>query len=793
MKRRILTILLALCVALTMMPTVAMAAETPTSTPDFNDDTWTELTAEYLSSEAIDYKLTGGDSASNAKKYYLKNDVVEISKTINVTGYVVLDLNGHVLKMNSSIYGGTATGSVIEITSSGNLILQDSNPTAEHKFDTTNDLWVLAADNAIGEKIKTVTGGIITGGTGTNVKPHNTEYTYGGGVYVDLGNFTMNGGNIVGCSSTTTGDDSYGGGICAKGNYDNIEECKVNINGGNIIGCTAGAAGGGVFIENATVNMSGGNILNCTAGADGGGGVQIKSGTFTMSGGSIKYCKYTGGTEDTKGGGAVRIYKSGFNCVPTFNMSGGEITDCTSTHYGGGVFVNDMGCVFNMTGGTIKDCESNDENLSAGVYLRGFDTEMKADGGIIYDNVYVKKENNNKNGKIIHSSGTGCTAFHGKVTNNGTVEYGIFYGGITGEGTISGIQIDFMDGEALYAKQVIEDDNTAITQIDEPKKDGYTFDGWYSNGNEYKFGSEVTGDLSLTAKWTPKENYTVKFNTNGASSEAIADKTSVKWTDKLLDNITNPTKAGYRFVAWKYGDKAVTADTSYGELVADDSIVSVELQAQWQRISSGSIVQKPSVSLGTDAKTEKAADGSTIYTTAEGSIVLSRDGRTAEITPADGYEVANVSVNGKDMGAVTTLTGLKTGDEIVVDFQKTAETKKAEVKAAAAKLSPIARSVKTAKGNIKVTLKFDKETESLIKEMQELGYTVKYKFYRSTKKSSGYKAMLTKSGRSYTNTNGKAGTKYYYKARVQIYDQDGKLIAQTALKQCQYASRTWTK
>lgn len=45
----------------------------------------------------------------------------------------------------------------------------------------------------------------------------------------------------------------------------------------------------------------------------------------------------------------------------------------------------------------------------------------------------------------------------------------------------------------------------------------------------------------------------------------------------------------------------------------------------------------------------------------------------------------------------------------------------------------------------------------------------------------------------YINTYGKKGTLYYYKVKVMVYDKDGNLTAQTALKQCKYASRLWTK
>ena len=104
-----------------------------------------------------------------------------------------------------------------------------------------------------------------------------------------------------------------------------------------------------------------------------------------------------------------------------------------------------------------------------------------------------------------------------------------------------------------------------------------------------------------------------------------------------------------------------------------------------------------------------------------------------------------------------------------------------------------ARSSKTAKKNIKAVLKSDAKVKASIKELKDLGFTVKYRFYRSTKKAASYKAAVTKKTAAYTNTSGKKGTKYFYKVQVRVYDENGKLIAKTALKQCKYASRTWTK
>ena len=113
----------------------------------------------------------------------------------------------------------------------------------------------------------------------------------------------------------------------------------------------------------------------------------------------------------------------------------------------------------------------------------------------------------------------------------------------------------------------------------------------------------------------------------------------------------------------------------------------------------------------------------------------------------------------------------------------------ASVKGRVSKMLLYARSSRTPNKNIKVVLKMDERTTASIEALEKLGYTVKYKFYRSTKKSSAYKAKITKKTKTYINTSGKKGVRYYYKARIMVYDKNGKLVAQTKLKRCKYACR----
>lgn len=122
----------------------------------------------------------------------------------------------------------------------------------------------------------------------------------------------------------------------------------------------------------------------------------------------------------------------------------------------------------------------------------------------------------------------------------------------------------------------------------------------------------------------------------------------------------------------------------------------------------------------------------------------------------------------------------------VEDAEKVFEQQDAKAAEQAKEIMLQARSAKTAKGNIKVNLKVN---EDAIKAIENLGYTVKYKFYRSTIKNAKYIGKFETTAKTYTNTTGKKGTRYYYKARVMVYDAQGELVAKTALTQCKYACR----
>lgn len=158
-----------------------------------------------------------------------------------------------------------------------------------------------------------------------------------------------------------------------------------------------------------------------------------------------------------------------------------------------------------------------------------------------------------------------------------------------------------------------------------------------------------------------------------------------------------------------------------------------------------------------------------------GKIALSDDGTTAVITPDEGYEIASVSINGVDKGAIDKLTGLKTGDKIVVTFarkvaQPTKEELDSKVKEILNKASGKLMITNLTKTSRRITVMAD------LSEAEKMGYKVKYTFYKKAPKSKAYKAFRTTTSNKVKFTKLMNGT-HKYKVQIRIYDADGKLVA----------------
>lgn len=324
---------------------------------------------------------------------------------------------------------------------------------------------------------------------------------------------------------------------------------------------------------------------------------------------------------------------------------------------------------------------------------------------------------------------------------------------------------------------------------------------------------EFTGSLMLRVEGVKGQDTTSKFllvSTDDtppvltlSSAVFYADPESGAYT------ITGTADAGSQILN-VYANKEVAAaagDGSFrvnGTLPKDEPSALIPLSAK-DSAGNVSASQLAMVSKQMPASETPSSSGSSYVPSAQqptiqsgegATVALNADGTAAKIVLQEGYELVDVTLDGVSQGKVTEIKGLKTGDKLVVITKKQETLEQQEqkrdkqVKKTFDALKLKARSKKLKNGNIRISFAGQfAEFEALAKQ----GYTIKYRFYRSTKKSSGYKRMFLSEQPIYINTYGKRGTMYYYKAIALAYNKDGKLIAKTELKQCRYAKRRWTK
>ena len=538
----------------------------------------TSGTGEVSTADALTSALA--DSANETVK--LTADIT-IHATLSVNRTVTLDLNGHVLQYkNDEVHG-----SPLVVEDGAHLTIQDSGSNETHTFAPNSDgLWVLDENGS-----ETVTGGVITGGTGYQYQkthPNGEGYTseVGGGVCVKSGGkLTMEGGNIVGCTTAY----GYGGGVYVEGDF--------SMTGGSISGCTAKEGGGvgvGVWNQNATFDMSGNAVIrNCRCKSDSsnawGGGVYAL-GKFTMSdNAAIRDCECITNSGSAWGGG---VFVSHHNKTIEFTMSGSAVIEnCKvtasspnswTTSYGGGVYVAEGSSLTLEDNTKIKDCSAENTSGGAtyggGIFVRGNLTiagsaevgenctagigsgiylevlsyssgswNLYANGGVIAGEVVLNNSSNYGGTIKITSSNEGTTEFQGSVLNNGgTIEKGTFTGEVANNGTISG-------GE--FTGTVTN--NGTIT--------GGKFTGTVINSESGTIAEGVS---------IPNLKFIVTFDNEGTKTQEIIDAGS------KLTEPTAPTKEGYRFDGWYYDNSGTKTKWDFD---TDKVGYAMTFTAKWEK------------------------------------------------------------------------------------------------------------------------------------------------------------------------------------------------------------------
>ena len=479
--------------------------------------------SDALNSDAAVIRLTGD---------------IEITAYMTVQRAVTIDLNGHLLKTTSGV------SNLIHVTQNGELTLVDSNPNAVHKFDKSNALWKLAAEDAEGEKIVVIKGGAITGGS----------YYTGGGIYVaPSGTLLMRGGNIVGCTARE------GGGIYVD------DGGRFEMSAGTITGCVAQTAnnddtrGGGLCNFGTTVLSGTAAIRDCRA---------ILSGESTNKneGGGICSVRNLTIRDNVTVSGCTAHVESG-----AMSIGGGDANN-SPTEIIGGTFDGSVTNGGTISGGTFRGKVWNSGTLSGGQFAG-----TVVNRGTITNGTFggeVTNESGRSFGVI--SGGT----FNGKVTNKNDISDppeetpakisgGTFNGEVIGAYTVTFQS----EGGSEVASQIRA--NAPAARLADPTKEGHTFIGWYNGESEWNFETPVTENLTLTAKWQINR-YTITFDTAGGSEvPSITQDYGTAITPPAA-----PTRTGYTFAGW---DKTIPST-----MPAEDMTIT----ARWQ-VNQYTITFKP--------------------------------------------------------------------------------------------------------------------------------------------------------------------------------------------------------
>lgn len=384
--------------------------------------------------EVADSKNLSDALASDAAVIRLTGDI-EITAFMAVSRPVTIDLNGHLLKTTSGV------SNLIHVIENGGLTLIDSNPNAVHKFDKSNALWKLAAEDAAGENIVVIKGGAITGGS----------YYTGGGIYVRKGGtLLMRGGNIVGCTARE------GGGVHVEAGG------RFEMSAGTITGCTAGQEEGktanGVFIA------AGGRFTQSPSAQITGEVIGAYTVTFQSEGGSEVASQIRANTpadqpaDPTKEG---YTFIGWYNGESEWNFETPVATDLTLTAKWQ---LNQYTITFDTAGGSEVPSITQDYGTAitppaaptrTGYTFAGWDRE----------------------------SPTTMPAENITLTARWQVnQYTITFKPENG-------------GQDIVIKQ---DYGTAITAPANPTKTGYTFAGW----DKTIPSTMPAGDMTITARWT---------------------------------------------------------------------------------------------------------------------------------------------------------------------------------------------------------------------------------------------------------------------------------------------------
>ena len=457
----------------------------------------------------------------------------------------------------------------------------------------------------------------------------------GGGVHVYEATFVMSGGTISGCSASNGGglcaENSStvtitGGtisectaGMGAGGGLYATNGSTININSGTISGCEAGV-GGGLYMDGSAVTISGGTISGCEAAINEGGGLYATNqSTITISGGTISGCKAP--SSDKGNGSGLYANKS------TINISGGTISGCEG-RWGGGLYAENSSTI-EISGGTISGCkvgaggglfvDSSTIRISGGIISECTTSDTGNGGGLYAYNSTIKITGGTiENNKAAYGGGValiGVTKFEKPITNwtvigNEAYETG-GTGGVGGGIHLENGSMDVSDGSNRIYNNKADRHGADIFLWNENAKielpnaanmgakyhdSGIKIDNWYNdnprytpseNGAVVEANKLLTGELSLVASYKAIPTCTVTIDANGGVGGS-GSQTVQKGTTVTLEA---PTKEGHLFKGWK-DEKGNSYPAGEDGKVNITATGDMTLTAEWKKLPSAENLPK---------------------------------------------------------------------------------------------------------------------------------------------------------------------------------------------------------
>ena len=517
MRKKIVSLCMALTLCLSLLPATALAAEGPV----------------YGTIQVGGKELT---NSANAPVVYATTDedgVVTIEGATAVNYNVMW--NGTTLTLRNATVNATRTDGATTYHYNAAIYYTGSNDIAIELMGTNNLSGQKSITDISAAGICLIASSLTIGGSGVlNITfPENVNGNGESacGILVGSGDVTINGGTVNATGGTASGSTGYSYGISALAGTVEISGGTVTATGGSALG-TSGSCG--IFARQA-VSISGGTVTATGGTSSSGNSCGIYA--YDVGGTSVTI---SGGTVTATGGnafGSYGIWASSISGQPSVTINGGAVVTATGGEATGNAeiygsyginarldstvstagTVTIAGSTVNATGGTAKN------GNSYGVYA---ETSVSVTGST------VKAGSEGENGEGIATAGSPeSTEYENSIIFN------------NGEGTVYG-------NATLPGDLTIEQDETLTipdgTSLTVPESVTLTNNGTVTNNGTIDSYGTITGNpiTDVNQKVTG-----VSLNTNTLTLE-------VGGTGTLTATIT-PDNATNQNVTWSSDDETV--------------------------------------------------------------------------------------------------------------------------------------------------------------------------------------------------------------------------------------------